>query len=121
MTKRRRRRLAVAILALLVGAASAGGWFWRLDRGVVDAFFLARHAVGMDPPLDARVQLVNLDPEVTEEIGQPVSRWCDDYARAIRSLLEQGAAAVALDIVYAPALTKLPPRKPTPSGPKSLS
>ena len=114
MTKRRRRRLAVAILALLVGAASAGGWFWRLDRGVVDAFFLARHAVGMDPPLDARVQLVNLDPEVTEEIGQPVSRWCDDYARAIRSLLEQGAAAVALDIVYAPALTKLPPEEADP-------
>ncbi len=70
--------------------------------------------MGMNPPLDPRVQLVNLDPEVTEEIGQPVSRWCDDYARAIRSLLDQGATAVALDIVYAPALTKLPPEEADP-------
>lgn len=114
MTKRRRRRLAVAVLALAVGLASAYGWFWRLDRGLVDVFFLARHAIGKDPPLDPRIQLVHLDPQVTEEIGQPVSRWCDDYARAISSLLSQGAVAVALDIVYAPALAKLPPEEADP-------
>ncbi len=114
MTKRQRRRLTTAVLALLVGWASAQGWLWRLDRGLVDTFFLGRHAMGLDPPLDPRVQLVRLDQAVTEEIGQPVSRWCDDYAKAIRSLLDQGAVAVALDIVYAPALTKLPPEEADP-------
>lgn len=104
----------MSVLGLLVGLASARGLFERLDRGVVDQFFWARHALGQDPPVDDRILLVNLDAAVSQEIGQPVSRWCDDYAKAISTLLDGGARAVALDIVYAPVLTKLPPEEADP-------
>jgi class 3 adenylate cyclase len=101
----------VLVVSLLIGMASARGVFERFDRQVVDGFFLARDAIAKNPPVDDRIQLVNLDAAVSEEIGQPVSRWCDDYALAVRRLLEGGASAVALDIVYAPALSKLPPEE----------
>jgi class 3 adenylate cyclase/CHASE2 domain-containing sensor protein len=114
MTERRLRHLLVALVSVLVGLASAQGAFHRFDRQIVDGFFWAREAVGANPPVDDRILLVNLDAAVTEEIGQPVSRWCDDYALAVRNLLEGGAAAVALDIVYAPALTKMPPEEADP-------
>ena len=102
------------MVSVLVGLASAQGYFERADRQVIDGFFLARHSLGKDPPVDQRIMLVSLDAAVTEEIGQPVSRWCDDYARAVRQLLRGGAKAVALDIVYRPALSKLPPEEADP-------
>lgn len=114
MSRRRRRHLVLFLISVLVGLASARGYFERLDRQLVDGFFLARHAVGLDPPVDERLVLVNLDAEVSQEIGQPVSRWCDDYALAVRRLLEGGAVAVGLDIVYAPQLSKLPPEEADP-------
>lgn len=114
MTKRRKRHLLVAVVSILVGLASAQGYFERFDRQIRDSFFFARHALGKDPPVDERILLITLDAAVTEEIGQPVSRWCDDYARAARQLLQGGARAVALDIVYRPALSKMPPEEADP-------
>ena len=114
MRIRRRRLVIVAIIALLVGLASGYGAFARFDRNVVDGFFWARHRLGADPPIDSRILLVALDQQVSDEIGQPVSRWADDYARAVKTMLDDGAAAVALDIVFTPVLTKLPAQEAEP-------
>lgn len=101
------RLLLVTLLSLGVGYYSGEGGFQRIDRLVIDHFFEVRHSLGLDPPIDPRILLVRLDRETFEEIGQPVSRWCDDYARATEFMLGRGAATVGLDIVYAPSLGKL--------------
>ncbi len=101
------RLLLVTVLSLSIGYYSGTGGFQRIDRLMIDQFFWMRHSLGLDPPVDPRILLIRLDRETFEEIGQPVSRWCDDYARAAEFMLINGAATVGLDIVYAPSLGKL--------------
>lgn len=108
MTKRSQLAYLLA-LGLLLAVGSASGLFYGLDARIYDRFFSWRHQLGLDPPVDPRIVLVELDNETFQEIGQPVSRWADDYARVITQLFDNGAKLVALDILYRPILEKLEP------------
>ena len=108
MTKRSQLAFLLA-LGLLLALGSASGLFYGLDARIYDRFFLWRHQLGMDPPVDPRIVLVELDNDTFQEIGQPVSRWADDYARVISQLFDNGAELVAFDILYRPILDKLEP------------
>ena len=58
--------------------------------------------------MDSRIVLVEVDGDTFTEVGQPVSRWADDYARLVSILFEQKARVVGLDILFRPELSKLP-------------
>ena len=103
-----RRLLAVSLLGLVIAIASWQGLFTRLDSQILDRYFYYRHLAGWDPPVDPRIVLIELDDEAFEVIGQPVSRWADDYARVVERLFEAGADIVGFDILFAPKLGKLP-------------
>jgi len=79
-----------------------------VDARIVDRFFHWRHALGWDPPVDQRIVIIELDNATFDAIGQPVSRWADDYANVVEKLLAAGADIVALDILFSPQLSKLP-------------
>lgn len=83
------------------------GLFRGLDARIYDRFFLWRHQLNMDPPVDSRIVLIELDNNTFQEIGQPVSRWADDYARVVSHLFDKGAQVVAFDILFRPILDKL--------------
>ena len=106
--KLRRQLLVVLSLGLLLAGASCWGTFDGLDARIYDRFFLARHFLGWDPPVDERIVIVELDNETFSIVGQPVSRWADDYARVVQDLFEAGASVVGFDILFSPHLTNLP-------------
>lgn len=98
----------VLLLGLFAGHASARGVLQPLETRVWDEFFRYRAELNLNPPVDDRILLVLMDAELFEEIGQPSSRWCDEYAKVVEQLLEDGAKVVALDLLFRPSLEKLP-------------
>lgn len=98
----------VLLLGLFTGHASSKGVLEPLDTQIWDQFFHYRDEMGSNPPVDDRILLVLMDADLFEEIGQPSSRWCDEYARVVEQLLQSGARVVALDFLFRPGLEKLP-------------
>lgn len=101
-------------LGLVLALLSAQGAFHRIDAKIDDLFFRLRHELRWDPPVDERIVLVELDNETFTTIGQPVSRWADDYATLIENLFAAGAEVVGFDILFAPQLDKLPAEEAEP-------
>ena len=84
------------------------GLLQPVEARVQDRFFQWRWSLGWSPPVDSRIVLVEVDGDTFTEVGQPVSRWADDYARLGSILFEQKARVVGLDILFRPELSKLP-------------
>ncbi len=93
-----------------MGGLSAQQFFFTSDQRFWDTLFPARDRLGFAPPIDPRIVLVPLDNDLFELIGQPFSRWADDYALGFERLFESGARAVAFDIIFHPRLEKMPTR-----------
>jgi adenylate cyclase len=104
-----RQLFIVILLGLVLAFGSWLGLFDGLDGRVYDQFFYYRHLQGWDPPMDPRLVIVELDDKTFEVIGQPVSRWADDYALVVTRLLDAGADIVGFDILFTPRLENLPP------------
>ncbi|MCA9777940.1 MAG: adenylate/guanylate cyclase domain-containing protein [Candidatus Eremiobacteraeota bacterium] len=104
-----RQLIIVSLVGLLIALASWRGHFSGLDARIYDNFFHYRHLLGWDPPIDPRIVIVELDEETFDVIGQPVSRWADDYAVVVDRLFQAGADIVGFDILFAPRLKELPP------------
>jgi adenylate cyclase len=104
-----RQLLYVCLLGFMLATASWQGLFDAVDARFYDQFFYYRHFQGWGPPVDPRIVIVELDDETFEAIGQPVSRWADDYALVVERLFAAGADIVGFDILFTPHLENLPP------------
>jgi CHASE2 domain-containing sensor protein len=104
----RNRRLAAAVVALLVIAGSLGLYLWnprplqRAELRTVDARFSVRGARAPDP----RLVLVAVDDKTLARRGVELGRNGNivlpraDHARLLRRLHADGAAAIALDVIF---------------------
>ena len=100
----RNRRLAAAVVALLVVVASLAVYLWnprplqRAELRTVDA----RFAVRGERPFDPRLVLVAVDDRTLARRGTSQSGNLprDDYARILDRLRGDGPAVIALDVVF---------------------
>jgi CHASE2 domain-containing sensor protein len=100
----RNRRLAAAVIALLALAVALLLYVWnpdlvrRLELRTVDARFAVRGA----GPVDPRVVILAVDDPTLRGLGLrppgPLPR--EVYARIIDRLREDGAAAIAVDVIF---------------------
>lgn len=100
--------LVVTIMGFVLALFSALGGCEGLDARLHDTFFRQREIFQQSPTVDERIVIIELDNQAFTSIGQPVSRWADDYALLIGRLFESGATVVGFDFLFHPSLQKLP-------------
>jgi CHASE2 domain-containing sensor protein len=101
----RNRRLAAAVVALLVAGVALALYVWdpgpvqRLELATVDGRFSFRPT----RPPDPRLMLIAVDDRTLDRLhypGRPASLRRAAYARMLERFREDGAAAIAIDVIF---------------------
>lgn len=82
----------------------------RMDWTVSDLFFRLRHRQHMDPKVDSRLLILEIDEDTRQQITEPLALWVPRYAKVLAAIFDSGAQLVGFDIIptYAPRERLLP-------------
>lgn len=76
----------------------------RVDWSAYDQLFRLRHQQKLDPRVDERLIVLEIDEDTRQQITDPIALWVPLYAKVLGELYDAGTSLVGFDIIptYAP-------------------